>query len=172
MSSYLRPHGLQHTRLPCLSPTHGACSNSCPLSWWSHPTISSSCRPHLLLPSVFPSIRVFSSKSVLPIKWRKYWSFSFSISPSNEYSGLISFRMDWFDLLAVQGMLKSLLEYHSSKVSIFQRSAFFIVQLSRKALVQVIQDTWNLVQNRKQRVNGIVVNWINGAGKKAKRYFV
>ena len=88
------------------------------------------CRPLLLLPSVFPSIRVFSSESVLPIRWPKYWSFSFSISPSNEYSGLISFRMDWFDLLAVQGTLKRLLQHHSLKASILQLSAFFIVQLS------------------------------------------
>ena len=87
-------------------------------------------RPLLFLPSIFPSIRVFSSESVLCIKWPKYWSFSFSISPSKEYSGLISFRMDWLDLLAVQGTLKSLLQYHSSKTSIFQCSAFFIVQMS------------------------------------------
>ena len=84
----------------------------------------------LLLPSIFPSIRVFSNESVLCIRWPKYWSFSFSISPSNECSGLISFRMDWLDLLAVQGTLKSLLQHHSSKASILQHSAFFIVQLS------------------------------------------
>ena len=92
------------------------------------------CHPLLLLPSIFPSIRVFSNESVLPIRWTKYWSFSFSISSSNEYSGLISFRMDWFDLLsvqgAVQGDLKSLIQHHSSKASILRRSAFFIVQLS------------------------------------------
>ena len=87
------------------------------------------CRPLLLLPSIFPSIRVFSNESVLQIRWPKYWSFSFSISPSNEYSGLI-FRMDWLDLLAVQGTLKSLLQRHSSKTSILQLSAFFTVQLS------------------------------------------
>ena len=87
------------------------------------------CRP-LLLPSIFPSIRVFSNESVLCIRWPKYWSFIFSISPSNEYSGLISFRMDWFELLAVQGTLKSLLQHHSSKASILQCSDFFIVQLS------------------------------------------
>ena len=86
--------------------------------------------PLLLLPSIFPSIRVFSNESVLRISWPKYWSFSFSISPSNEYLGLISFRIDWLDLLAVQGTLKSLLQYHSSKASILWRSAFFIVQLS------------------------------------------
>ena len=88
------------------------------------------CRPLLLLPSIFPSIRVFSNEPALCIRWPKYWSFSFSISPSNEHLGLISFRMDWLDLLAVQGTLKSLLQHHSSKASILQCSAFFIVQLS------------------------------------------
>ena len=88
------------------------------------------CRPLLLLPPIFPSIRVFSSESVLHIRWPKYWSFSFNISPSNEHSGLISFRMDWLDLLAVQGTLKSLLQHHSSKASILQHSVFFIVQIS------------------------------------------
>ena len=88
------------------------------------------CHPLLLLPSVFPSIRVFSNESVLHIRWPKYWSFKFSISPSNEYSGLISFRMDWLDLLAVQGTLKSLLQHHSLKASVLQHSAFFMVQLS------------------------------------------
>ena len=88
------------------------------------------CHPLLLPPSIFPSIRIFSNESVLHIRWPKYWSFGFNISPFNEYSGLISFRMDWLDLLAVQGTLKSLLQHHSSKVSIFRHSAFFIVQLS------------------------------------------
>ena len=87
------------------------------------------CRPLLLLPSIFPSIRVFSNESPLRIRWPKYWTFSFSISPSNEYSGLISFRIDWFNLLAVQGTLKSLLQHHSSKTSILWHSAYFIVQL-------------------------------------------
>ena len=88
------------------------------------------CRPLLLPPSIFPSIRVFSNESALCIRWPNYWSFSFNISPSNEYPGLMSFRMDWLDLLAVQGTLKSLLHHHSSKASILRRSAFFIVQLS------------------------------------------
>ena len=88
------------------------------------------CHPLLLLPSIFPSIRVFSDESVLHIRWPKYWSFSFSISPSNEYSGLISFMIDWLDLLAVQGTLKSLLQHYSSKASILQCSAFFMIQLS------------------------------------------
>ena len=88
------------------------------------------CHPLLLLPSIFPSIRVFSNESVLRIRWPKYWSFSFSISPSNEYSGLICFRMDWLDLLAVQGTLKSLLQCHNSKASVLWHSAFFTVQIS------------------------------------------
>ena len=88
------------------------------------------CRPLLLLPSIFPSIRVFSNESVIHIRWPKYWTLSFNISPSNEHPGLISFRMDWLDLLAVQGTLKSLLQHHRSKASILQCSAFFIVQIS------------------------------------------
>ena len=88
------------------------------------------CYPFLLLPSIFPSIRVFSNESALHIRWPKYWSFNFNISPSNEHPGLISFRMDWLDLLAVQGTLKSLLQHHSSKASVLQHSAFFIIQLS------------------------------------------
>ena len=131
MSDSLWPHELQDGRLPCPSPTPGVYPNSSPLSRWCHPTISS-CRPLILPPSIIPSIRGFSNESVLRIRWPKYWSFSFSfsISPSNEYSGLISFRIDWLDLLAVQGTLKSLLQHHSSKASILQHSAFFIVQLS------------------------------------------
>ena len=127
MSNSLWPHGLQHTRKPpCPSPTPGVCSNSCSLSRWCHPVIILCC-PLLLLPSIFPRIRVFSKESALCIRWPKYWSFSFSISPSNENSGLISFRMDWLDLLAVQGTLKSLLQHHSSK---FFSTVLFIVQLS------------------------------------------
>ena len=112
---------------PSLSPR--VCSNSCPLGQWWHRTISSSVTHLHLLPSIFPSIRVFSSES-LYIRWPKYLSFSFSISLSSEYSGLISFRIDWFDLLAVQGTLKSLFQHHNSKESILQYSAFFMVQLS------------------------------------------
>ena len=126
-SNSLQPHGLQHARPPCPSPSPKACSN---LSIES--VIPSNhlilCRPFLLPPSIFPSTRAFSNEPALCIRWPKYWSFSFSISPSNEYSGLISFRIDWLDLLAVQGTLKSLL--HSSKASILWRSAFFMVQLS------------------------------------------
>ena len=116
MSNYLQPHGLQHTSLPCPSPTPGACSKSCPSSQWYHPTISSSVL--FLLPSIFPSIRVFTKESVLRIRWPVYWSFTCSISPSNEYSGMISFRVDQFDLLAVQGTLKSLLQYHKFESTI------------------------------------------------------
>ena len=130
MSDSLWPHGLQHARFSCSSPALRAYSNSCPLSQWCHPPNHLILCHRLLLPSIFPSIRVSSNESVLHIRWPKYWSFSFSISPSNEYSGLIFFRMDWFDLLAVQGSLKSLLQDCSSKASILQHSAFFIVQLS------------------------------------------
>ena len=119
----LWPHG-QHARLPCLSPTPGACSNSChQVSDAINHLIL--CRPLLLLPSIFPSIRVFSSESALLTRWPKYWSFSFRISPSNEYSGLISFRIDGFDLLAVQGTLKSLLQHHTSKASILWCSLLY-----------------------------------------------
>ena len=102
----LQLNGLQHARPPCLSPIPGIYSNSCPLSRWCHPTISS-CFPLILLPLIFPSIRVISSKSALCTRWPNHWSFSFNISPPNEYSGLISFRIDWFDCFAVQGTLKS-----------------------------------------------------------------
>ena len=117
MSDSLWPHGLQHTRPPCPSPTPGVHWNPCQSSRWCHPTISSSCPLHLL-PSIFPSIRIFSNESVLRMRWPKYWSLSFSISPSNDYSGLISFRIGWLDLLAVQGTPKSLLQHHSPKASI------------------------------------------------------
>ena len=129
MSNSLWPHGLQHARLPCPSPTPRACWNSCPWTWWCHPTILSSVVPFSSCLQSFLASGAFQM-SVLCIRWPKYWSFSFSISPSNEYSGLISFGMDWLDLLAGQGTLKSLLQHHSSKASILQCSAFFIVQLS------------------------------------------
>ena len=129
VSDSLRPYGLQHSRPHCPSPTPRAYSNSCPLGQWCHPTISSSVVPFFSCLQSFPA-SVFSNESALCVRWPKYWSFSFSIGPSNEYSGLISFRMDWLDLLAVQGTLKSLLQHHSSKASIFWCSAFFIVQLS------------------------------------------
>ena len=133
MSDSLRPHGLQHARRPCPSPIPKGYSNSCPLSQWCHPTISSSVVSFSSCLQIFPSIRDFSNKSVLHIRWPKYWSFGFNISPSSEHPGLI-FRMDWLDLLAVQVTLNSLLQQHSSKASILWRSAFFIVQLSHPYL--------------------------------------
>ena len=125
MSNSLQPHGLQHTRLPCPSPTPKTCSNSCLSSQWCHPT-SSTPSPAFNLSQP----QGLSTESVLHISWPKYWSFTFSISPSNEHPGLISFRMDWLDLLAVQGALKSLVQHHSSKALILWHSALFIVQLS------------------------------------------
>ena len=126
LSNYLQAQGWQHTRLPCPSPSRRACSNSYPLS--SNPLIL--CCPLLLLSPVCPSNKVSSNELALCIRWPKYWSFSFSICPSNEESGLISFRINWFELFAVQGTLKSLLQHHSSKASILQHSAFFMVHLS------------------------------------------
>ena len=124
MSDSLWPHGLQHTRLPCPSPSPGVCSDSCPSSQWCHPTISSSVVPFPSCLQSFPA-----SGSALPIRWPKYWSFSFSTSSSNEYSGLISFRIDWFDLL-LSKRLKSLFRHQSSMSSIPHCPAFFIVHLS------------------------------------------
>ena len=129
MSDSLRPHRLQHAGLPCPLPSSSL------LKLMSIESVMPSnhlilCFLLLLLPSIFPSIRVFSNKSLLQVRWPKYWNFSLSISPSNEYSGLISFRIDWFDLLAAQGTLKSLLQHYSSKASVLWCSAFFMVQLS------------------------------------------
>ena len=130
MSYSLRPHESQHARLPCPSPTPGVHWDSRPSSQWCHPAISSSVVPFSSCPPIPPSIRVFSNELTLRIRWPKNWSFSFSIIPSKEIPGLISFRMDWWDLLAVQGTLKSLLQHHSSKASILRLSAFFTIQLS------------------------------------------
>ena len=129
VSDSLWPHESQHSRPPCPSPTPGVHLNSCASSQWCHPAISSSVVPFSSCPQS-PSIRVFSNESTLRMRWPKYWSFSFSIIPSKEIPGLTSFRMDWLDLLAVQGTLKSLLQHHSSKASILRRSAFFTDQLS------------------------------------------
>ena len=126
VSNCLLPHGVQHVRAPCPSPTPGVYSNSCPLSQWCHPTISSSVTSFSSCLQSFP----VSNESVLCIRWPEYWCFSFSISPSNEFSRLISLRMDWLSFLAVRRTLKSLLQHHSSKASIFLYSAFFIVQIS------------------------------------------
>ena len=132
MSDSLRPHGLQDARLPCPSSSPRAYSNSCPLHGWCHPTISSSvvsfcCLQFfpasgsflMILPSIFPSIKVCSNELAVHIRWPKYWNFSFCFRPSNEYSGLISFRIDWFDLLAVQGIHKRLLQHHSTNYQCF-----------------------------------------------------
>ena len=121
---------MQHTKPPCPSPTPRVYPNSYPLSQWCHPTISSSVIPFSSCLQSFPASGSFPRSQFFTSGAPKYWSFSFSISPSHEYSGLISFRMDWLDLLAIQGTLKSRLQHHSSKASIFRCSAFFIVQLS------------------------------------------
>ena len=126
----LQPDQLWYARPPCPSPTPKTCPNSCPLSQWCHPTISSSVAPFSTHLQSFPASGSFPMSQVLHITWPKYWSFSFSIRPSNENSGLISFRTDWLELLAVQGTLKSRIQHHSSKASILQCSAFFIVRLS------------------------------------------
>ena len=135
MSDSLWPHGLQYARLPCPSPTPGVYSNSCPLSRWCHQP------SHPLLSPFPPAFKhsqhqgLFSNESVLPIRWPKYWSFSFSISPSIEYSGLISFRMNWLDLLAVPGTLKSLLQQHSSETLVLCRSWSVLCSLFLKESV-------------------------------------
>ena len=129
VSDSLWPHESQHTRPPCPSPTPGVHSDLRPLSQWCHPAISSSVVPFSFYPQSLPA-SVFSNESTLRMRWPKYWSFSFSIIPAKEIPGLISFRMNWLDLLVVQGTLKSLLQHHSSKASILWCSAFFIVQLS------------------------------------------
>ena len=129
MSDSVRSHGLQHARPPCPSPSLSLLKlTSIKLVMPSNHLIL--CRPLLLLPSIFPSSRVFSNESALRIRWPNYWSFSFRISPSNEYSGPFSFRIDWFDSLAVHGTLKNLLQYHNSKASGLWCSAFLVVQLS------------------------------------------
>ena len=129
VSDSLWPHELQHARPPCPSTTPRVHSNLHPSSRWCHPAISSSVIPFSSCPQPLPASESFPMSSTLSMGWIKYWSFSFIISPSKEHPGLISFRMDWLDLLAVQGTLKSLLQHHSSKASILQRSAFFTVQL-------------------------------------------
>ena len=133
MSDSLQPRGLKHARPPCPSPTPRVYSNSCPLS-----LSLILCHPLLIPPLIFPSIRVFSNESGLHIRWPKYWSFSFSISPYNEYSGLISFRMNWLDLLVVQGTLQSLLQHHSSKASV----SFSVLSFLYSPTLTSIYDYW------------------------------
>ena len=129
VSNSLQPHELQHARPPCPSPTPRVHSDSRPSRQWCHPAISSSVIPFSSCPQSLPA-SVFSNEPTLLMRWPKYWSFSFSVRPSNEHPGLISLRMDWLNLLAVRGTLKSLLQHHSSKASILRCSAFFTVQLS------------------------------------------
>ena len=127
VSDSLQPHGLQHVKLTCPSPNSQSLLKLMPIESVMPSIHLILCHPFLLLPSIFPSIKVFSNESALYIRWPNYWSFSFSISLSNEYSGLTSFMTDWFDLLQLKGLSKALLQHHSSKVSILQCSAFFIV---------------------------------------------
>ena len=149
MSNSLQPRELEHARLASLSITNSWIL----LKLMSVESVMPSnhlilCRPLLLLPSIFPHIRVFSKESVLCIRWPKYWSFSFTISPSSEYSGLISFQMDWFNLLAVQGTLKSLLQHQSSKSSILWCSVFFIIQFSHPFMTTgkiIVLTRWTFV---------------------------
>ena len=130
MSNYLQPHELQHIRPPCPSPTPGVHTDSTSIESVTPSRHLILCCPLLVLPPIPPSIRISSNESTLHMRWPKYWSFSFSIIPSKEHPELISSRMDWLNLLAVQGTLKSLLQHHSTKASILRRSAFFTVQLS------------------------------------------
>ena len=134
MSSSLEPHGLKHARLRCPSPSPGACSNSYPWTQWCYPTISSTLISFSFCLQSFLASRSFLMSLALRIRLPKYWRFSLSISPSNEYSGLTLFRIDWLDLLAVYGTFKSLFQQHSSKASVLQCSAFFVVQLSHPYL--------------------------------------
>ena len=158
MSHSLQPHGMQHARPPCPSPNPGAYSNSCPLSQWCNPTISSPVVPFSSCLQSFPASGSFQ-KSVLHIRWPEYWSFIFSICLSNENSGLISFRNDWFDLLAVQGTLKSLLQHHSSKASILQHSAFFMVQLSHPYMTTSIALTrWTFVSKIMSQLYWVIID--------------
>ena len=152
VSDSLRPHELQHARPPCPSPAPRVHPNSCALSWWCHPAISSSVVPFSSCPQS-PPASVFSNESALHMKWPKFWSFSLSISPTNEHPGLISCRMDWLDLLAVQGTCKSLLHHHSSKASILRRSAFFTVQLSHPYMT-----TGKTIALTKQTFGGKVIS--------------
>ena len=159
MSNPLWPHGLQHARPPYPSPTPGTCSYSASIELVMPSNHLILCHPLLLLPSIFPSFRVFSSESALHIRWPN-WSFSFNITPSNEYPGLI-FRIDWLDLLAVQGTLKSFLQYHSWKASILWSSAFFTVQLSHPYMTtgKIIALTrWIFVD----KVMSLLLNMLSG----------
>ena len=162
VSDSLLPHESQHSRPPCPSPTPGVHPNPCPINLvmpFNHFIL---CRPFLLLSSIFASIRVFSNESALLIRWPKYWSFSFNISPTNQHPGLISFRMDWLDLLAVQGTLKSLLQHHSSKASIVWCSACFVFQLSHPYMTTgktIALNRWTFVSKVMPLLFNILSSW-------------
>ena len=158
----LQRHGQKRTRLPRPSPTPGVYSNSCPLSRWCHPTISSSVVPFSSSLQSFPASGSFPMSQFFKSGGQSIKSFSFSISPSNEYSGLISFRIDWFDLLAVQGTLKSILQHHSSKASILWHSAFFIVQLSHPYMTTgktIALTRWTFVNKVMSLLSNILSGW-------------
>ena len=162
MSDSLQPHEPQHARSPSPSPTPRVYSNMSIESVMpsSHFIL---CHPLLLLPSIFPSIRVFSHESALHIRWPKFWSFSFSINPSNEHPGLVSFRMDWLDFLAVQETLKSLLQHHSSNASILLHSAFFVVQLSHPYMTTgktIVLTRWTFVDKVMSLLFSMLSRWV------------
>ena len=161
VSDSLQPHGLEHARLPCPSPTPGVYSNSCPPHQWCHPTILSSVVHFSFCLQSFPASESFPMSQFFPLGGQKYWSFSFIIIPSNEHPGLISFRMDWLDLLAAQGTPKSLLQHHSSKAQILQCSAFFIVQLSHPHMTTgktTALTRWTFVD----KVMSLLLNMLSG----------
>ena len=170
MSNSLWPYGLQHTRLPCPSPPPGAYSNSLVM-----PSNHLILCPLLLPPSIFPSIKVFSNESILHIRWPKYWSLSFSIGPSNEHSGLIFFRIDWLDLFAVQGALKSFPQHHSSEASILPHSAFFTVQLSHPYMTTgktIALTVWTFVGQVKSLVFNILSRLVIAFLPRSKRLLI
>ena len=173
MSNSLWPHGLQHASLSCPLPSSGTCANSFELVMPPNHLVL--CHPLFLLPSIYPSIRIFCNELALSIRWPKDWSFSFSISPSNEYSGLISFRIDWFDLLAVQGTLRSLLQNHNSKASVLWSSAFFMIQLShsymttRKTIALTI---WTFVGKVKSVFFNMLSRFVIAFLPKSKRLLI
>ena len=145
----LQPNGSQDARPPCLIPTPSVLPKLTSIESVMPSNHLILCHPLLLLLSIFPSIRVSSNESVLRIRWPKYWSFSFNISPSSEHSGLVSFRMDWLDLLVVQATFKSLFQHHSSKASILWHSTFFMVQLSHPYMTTNLEGPWGHRRNAK-----------------------
>ena len=175
MSDSLRPHGLQHTRPPCTITNSWSLFKLMSIMLVMPSSHLILCHPLLLSLSIFTSIGVFSNESALRIRWPKYWSFSFSISPLNEYSGLISFRMDWLDLLAVQGTLKSLLQHCSSKASILQCSAFFIVQLSHPYMTtgkSIALTRWTFVGKLMSLLLVCCLGWYNFTSKEQSSFIL